>query len=313
MPVNSKEGFYKVKLFINGISRYLEIDDLMPFSKTKNKLLFSSSDDLLINLIEKAIFTLYNCENFTIKSNPAYEIYHLTGWIPEICLFDNMMNKSNLWNRLYTNYSEGNIILCLGTGILKEEKSYLINEHSYSVLEFKEADQKIIKCKNPWGCDIEDGIFWLDWDYIYKNFSYIFIAWNPDTYSFKYSFKSTWENYNSSSKFYDEGYSLEYNPQYLITIPEHKEDFEMRILISRYISQLNNKPRKTISYKLFFYDGYPIIYSTEHLRSLQTPFREVNSDVFIFSGSNQVDQYVLVILKCDDNDEEQTPYFLDVI
>jgi hypothetical protein len=106
-------------------------------------------------------------------------------------------------------------------------------------------------------------------DDIIKHYSYLFIAWNSESYPYKYNITSSWKNYNSASKFYNESYSLEYNPQYIITVPEHKEDFEIRIVLSKYSKTIANKPRKSISYKLFWFEGYPIIYATEHLRTLQ--------------------------------------------
>jgi hypothetical protein len=334
-PTYNKEGYYRLKLFFNGAARLLDIDDLLPYSK--NSPVFTKGDNYWINLIEKAIYMLYNSESFALKSNPSFEIYHLIGWIPEICLLDNMNGKPNLWNRIHTNFNEGNILLCLGTGnkdLHSHEHSSnhtvgkfnIVNDHSYIVLEvFEEMDIKLLKCKNPWGhtiptCihekttneDKENGCFWIEWDNVPKYFSYLFISFNPDIYSYKYTYTSTWKNFTAPSKFYDENYSLEYNPQYVITIPEHKEDFEMRILLTRYSKVLSNKPRKSISYKLYWFEGYPAIYPTESLRTLNNPCREVSSDVFIFSASSQVDQFVLVILKQDHDDEDDTLYTVEL-
>jgi hypothetical protein len=193
-------------------------------------------------------------------------------------------------------------------------------------------DKKIMKCKNPWGHTIptffykftagtseENGVFYVEWEYILEYFNYIFLAWNIEIYPFKYNFVSSW-NYIKSlpQTFYDENISLEYNPQFLITIPEHKDDFEMRIVLTKHISKLDNSntPRKTISFKLFWYEGYPIVYPINTLRSMQNCRREVNSDVFIFEASSQIEHYVLVIIKNDEISEttqQETNFSLDVI
>jgi hypothetical protein len=336
LPMFNKDGNYKLKLFFNGNARVLETDDLFPFHKS-NPMFANGENMYWINLLEKAIFQLYNSESFMLKSNPSYEIYHLIGWIPEIILFDSISNKDNLWYRLLSNYTEGNILLCIGTrnkDFINQElssnytinKSNLVNDHSYAVLEiFEEGELKLIKCKNPWGHTIpniihdktteedkEYGCFWIEWDNIVKHYSYLFIAWNSESYPYKYNITSSWKNYNSASKFYDESYSLEYNPQYIITVPEHKEDFEIRIVLSRYSKTISNKTRKSISYKLFWFEGYPIIYPTEHLRTLQNPCREISSDVFVFSASSQVDQFALVILKQDQEEEDDTTFILEL-
>lgn len=117
-----------------------------------------------------------------------------------------------------------------------------------------------------------------------------------------------------NTPFYDENVNLEYNTQYLITIPEHKDDFEMRILLQKNIRSFEETFKKKISFKLFWYEGFPIVYPIDHLRSLPNNLREVNSDVFIFESSNQLEQYILVILNCDENDTntEEDYFTLDV-
>jgi hypothetical protein len=35
-------------------------------------------------------------------------------------MFDDISNKDNLWQRLHTNFIEGNIMVCLGTSNIKD-------------------------------------------------------------------------------------------------------------------------------------------------------------------------------------------------
>lgn len=368
--ISNINGYYGVKLFFNGCPRYMEVDDHIPYNKITQQEIFSSTPNfydlsIKLKLIEKAIFTLYNGINnftnldpsipkisFSIRSNPSYEIYHLTGWIPEIVMFEDISNKSNLWQRLYSNFTDGNIMVCLGTGTFIDgvkihdnmisSSTNLIQEHSYSVIDVLEvSDKKLMKCKNPWGSttpsiaydvrtiisklknekeeienlkDEENGYFWIEWQDVLEYFLNIFLAWNPQIYPCKYSIVSSWRNSKSSSKFYDENFSLENNAQYLITIPEHSEDFEVRILLTKHVNHLENynKNRKKISFKLFMYEGYPIVYPIDHLRALQNPSREINSDVFIFEASTQLEQYVLVILKNEEKDDEESEVFFSL-
>ena len=106
----------------------MELDDTFPFIKNENfqlksvlsKCNTSQHYEFIINLIEKGIFILYNSSSLQLKSNPAVEIYHLTGWIPEILCFAEITNKANLWQKLLTNFNEGNIMVCLGSGQVKD-------------------------------------------------------------------------------------------------------------------------------------------------------------------------------------------------
>jgi hypothetical protein len=93
----------------------------MPINRQNNLIMFSQCpDEYWVNIVEKAIFMLYGGQSLSLKSNPSYEIYHLTGWIPEVVLFEDISNKSNLWQRLYSNFTDGNIMVCLGTGLIKD-------------------------------------------------------------------------------------------------------------------------------------------------------------------------------------------------
>jgi hypothetical protein len=94
-------------------------------------------------------------------------------------MFDDISNKDNLWQRLHTNFIEGNIMVCLGTSNIKDPKEQvndriviskttsnynidkdLIENLSYSVLEVVElTEKKILKCKNPYGHTIPNNNF----------------------------------------------------------------------------------------------------------------------------------------------------------
>lgn len=42
--------------------------------------------------------------------------------LPECVMFDDISNKDNLWQRLHTNFIEGNIMVCLGTSTVNDPK-----------------------------------------------------------------------------------------------------------------------------------------------------------------------------------------------
>jgi len=174
--------------------------------------------------------------------------------------------------------------------------------------------------------DEDQGLFWIEWEKALEIISYIYLAWNPDIYPYKFKFTSSFnninKNYNKNSHFYDKNYSLEYCPQYIVTIPPHGEDFEIRMLITKHVDKLESNrlglDTKKISYKLFNYEGYMIIYPIDHLRTLNSCSMDVNSDVFIFEATEQEEQYVVVLLDYDDisqlsqKNEKESFYTLEV-
>jgi hypothetical protein len=211
------------------------------------------------------------------------------------------------------------------------------------IREFKSV--RLIKCKNPTGADTtlityvpnesnsftaelqdpvkidpkqktkKESMFWLSWDDVLTHFNYINLCWNPDIYPFKKRVHSKWFNEKDiNDMFCDETYSLENNPQFVITIPPHKEDFEVRIFLQRHIKNYAEAGKKKhLSFKLFSYDGFRIIYPHDNLRSFNYAQREMCSDVFIFENSDQPESYILAILKGDNIDNDPiTSFTLDV-
>lgn len=232
---------------------------------------------------------------------------------------------------------------------LKPDDSLLL-----AVLDIREfKDHKLIKCANPTsgftsftiykpnetnsltGELIEpvklpagttrkiESTFWLSWDDILRYYSQINLCWNPNIYPFKKRIHSYWKNKynppedypNLSGKFLDEKYCVEYCPQFVFTIPPHKDDFEVRIFLQRHMKSFHAKgDNRYVSFKLFSFEGYRIVYPEDNLRSFGYSNREMCSDVFIFENSTQDESYVLAILKGDNLDEsEECQFTLDVL
>ena len=168
-----------------------------------------------------------------------------------------------------------------------------------------------------------ESVFWLEWDDILLCYNQINLWWNPDIYPFKKRIHSYWKNTyspqedypNLSGKFLDEKYSVEYCPQFVFTIPPHKDDFEVRIFLQRHMKSFHGqKDSKYLSFKLFSYEGNRLIYPDDNLRSYHYSTRELWSDVFIFENSTQDESYVLAILKGDNLDNtDEVQFTLDVL
>ena len=82
MPITNPAGRYVVKLFVNGVWRRVEIDDLFPTKSTTRMISASSNKKRLwISLLEKAYLKVHGGYNF-MGSNSCKDIYAFTGWLP---------------------------------------------------------------------------------------------------------------------------------------------------------------------------------------------------------------------------------------
>lgn len=320
-------GKYGVKINCNGAMRFIEIDDYLPFHKTQHIYFGSFSletKDFWSSLFEKAIIKYYGDSYYKIESNSAIETFHLIGYIPQIITINTIPNKDNLWGRLYQNYQEKNLLINLGTNdeLNSSEKANfpLENQHTYSVLAMQETkSQRRLLLRNPWGKsssllkmsnedsqdllsqeDLALGLFYIDWNAAINAFSSIYLSWNPEIYPFQKGFLSKWlKGPINNPKLWNECYSVEFNPQFLLRIPPHNEEFELRVFLERHISNTTAHKgyKNTAGFLLFPYQGERTIFPKDPLKKTAYSANELITDVFIFEKSLQEDLYVLVVLK----------------
>ena len=64
------------------------------------------------------------------------------------------------------------------------------------------------------------------------------LCWDTAIYPFKHeSITNKWYHSGLLKAQDNSEYTLETTPQYIITIPPHKEDFEVRVLLERHMSE----------------------------------------------------------------------------
>jgi calpain-7 len=193
-------------------------------------------------IIEKAILKLYNCRNLQIQSNPSCEIFHLSGWIPEAIKFSEISDKMQLFTKIRQNFEDGNVLLCLG---LNENAFFPVigfrekdNQHMLKVIlaspTLMVKDQKtyseLVTPASTSAIGEDTGVKWLDWiSMIITKFDTLYLSWNPSIYSHRFIFDSVWYKGPKDSLFWNEEYSLEYNPQFLIHLPPHQSNLEVTI------------------------------------------------------------------------------------
>ncbi|GIX61555.1 calpain family cysteine protease domain-containing protein [Babesia caballi] len=176
-----------VKLYFNGSARCVLVDDWIPV-RADGRMLCAHSDnpnECWVTILEKA-FVKLNGGRYTIGgTNPGVDIYHLTGWIPEIltlpataCSPPDSAGSSGsakvkweqVWDVMYAGFSSGSCVVCLGTGEIADAVPYgdgntegisrssgIVSDHAYSVLDIKDVllrgkhRARLLYLKNPWG------------------------------------------------------------------------------------------------------------------------------------------------------------------
>ncbi|GBE58793.1 calpain family cysteine protease domain-containing protein [Babesia ovata] len=176
-----------VKLYFNGIARCVVVDDWVPVRADGRLLCAHSSDrtECWVSILERA-FVKLNGGRYTIRgTNPGIDIYHLTGWIPDIIFLqpsgcvppgvatsaDRSTNKWNdTWDVIYAGFCGGSCVVCLGTSDFADAvpvgqdrpegisvASGIVSDHAYSMLDMKEVQMpnkrriRLMYLKNPWG------------------------------------------------------------------------------------------------------------------------------------------------------------------
>ncbi|CAM9123398.1 unnamed protein product [Ectocarpus sp. 12 AP-2014] len=173
MPVYNPAGKYLVKLTVNGVSRKVVVDDLLP-TGDRGRLLCSASTDkseLWVSIIEKAYLKVNGGYDFP-GSNSGIDLFALTGWLPEQILFeehrppkghtsarraqplDNYETAERVWQRLLSAHRFGDCLITVATSNIAEDEAErlgLVPSHAYAVLDVKEVNgTRLLQVKNPW-------------------------------------------------------------------------------------------------------------------------------------------------------------------
>lgn len=225
----SSHGKYLARLYLNGIPRTLEIDDLLPFSREAGPMFTHTPGSLWISLLEKAWMKVHGGYGYP-GSGASSDFYGLLGWIPEEVyvgkhlLDDDKPDTDDLWTRILRGWKEGVCVLTAATGPNADKGSGLVPSHAYAILDLREgAGERLVKLKNPWrrkrwtgalspsdgeswnaelwqlcGYDLwaaqesDDGIFWIRWGDLIKHFDSIHMNWDPEMFPHKWTGHLRW-------------------------------------------------------------------------------------------------------------------------
>ncbi|KAH8549492.1 hypothetical protein BGW37DRAFT_501400 [Umbelopsis sp. PMI_123] len=269
-PCYNPSGKYMIKLHYN------VVDDLLPVSRDGTLMCtFSTNhEELWAPIIEKAYMKLMGGYDFP-GSNSGIDLYTLTGWIPEhIFVEDKDFVASNVWDRLMGGQKYGDVLVTISTGEMSEESAAergLVPTHAYAVIDIREVNGiRFMQVKNPWShlrwkgpyshmdtkrwnpdlmkalnydpssaMQFDDGIFWIDFDSVCKNFVSIHLNWNPELFMYRWALHIPWYGDVGPKK---DTYNLGYNPQFklVVNVPENKTS-AVWLLMSKHITVTEQK------------------------------------------------------------------------
>lgn len=299
-PIYNPFGKYMVKLHINGVSRKVIIDDLLPVSRYNQLLCSYSSNhgELWISLLEKAYMKVMGGYDFP-GSNSNIDLHALTGWIPErwaIRPGEPDFNEDNLFNVLLTRLHKGDVLVTVATGELSDleaDRTGLVPTHAYAVLDVRRInDERLLQLKNPWShlrwkgnyseldrvhwtnelkkalnydpdsaSQFDNGVFWIDYFSICRFFDVFYLNWNPGLFNYTYCIHQMW---NSGIGPVKDAYNIGDNPQFLLEVKNHVNG-AIWILLTRHITDIADfrQNQEYITVLVYRNDGKRVYYPHE--------------------------------------------------
>ncbi|KAJ5746707.1 hypothetical protein N7520_011889 [Penicillium odoratum] len=219
-PKLSPSGKYIFSFYFNGSFRKVVIDDRLPSSNTARSLHVIDRNNpnfLWPALVEKAYLKIRGGYDFP-GSNSGTDLWVLTGWIPEqVFLHHDDATSDEIWGRLYPSFSNGDVVLTIGTGKLTESEQQglgLVSEHDYAILDMTEVrGRRQFLLKNPWAgaeptvqsrgpvsfdlstlpSPLSPGTFWMDCEQVLQNFENLYLNWSPGQFKYREDIHFTWD------------------------------------------------------------------------------------------------------------------------
>ncbi|KAB0794256.1 hypothetical protein PPYR_13876 [Photinus pyralis] len=274
-PLYNPFGKYMIKLHLNGVTRKIIIDDLLPMNRYGQLLCSYSNNktEFWVSLLEKAYMKVMGGYDFP-GSNSSIDLHALTGWIPERMAIrpkDPDFNKDALFSILSSRLTKGDVLVTVATGDLSDaeaERTGLVPTHAYAVMDVQNVEGvKLLKLKNPWShlrwkgnyseldrrhwtphlqqtlnfdpnsaAQFDNGVFWIDYDSICAFFDVFYMNWNPELFDYTYCLHQSWSAGTGPAK---DMYTIGSNPQFSLDVPGSSSG-AVWILLTRHITAIED-------------------------------------------------------------------------
>lgn len=177
-PIYNESGQYGCRLFLNGTTRKVVVDDQVPVRRD-GKLLCAHSaipKEMWVTLLEKSFVKIMGSSYDMQGSNPGTDVFHLTGWVPEtiplrsefdiVCGGGGTTSEpvsaggrragwDEVFSEAYEGYHSGRCVVCVGTSELVDAApdaearrlghiegvsvtTGLVSRHAYPVLDCRQ-------------------------------------------------------------------------------------------------------------------------------------------------------------------------------
>jgi calpain-7 len=207
------------------------IDDYLPVDSNHQLLCSQTSNkgELWVSLLEKAYLKIMSGYDFP-GSNSNIDLNALTAWIPERLSIHNESNDFQHdveFERMFERFHSGDCLITVSTGELskdKEERTGLVPTHAYACLDIRKfKNKRLFQIKNPWShlrwkgnyseydvtnwtdelraalnydpkmaCNIDNGVFWIDYESLITFFDVIYLNWNPQLFPYTNLYHHKW-------------------------------------------------------------------------------------------------------------------------
>lgn len=274
VPVYNPCGKYMVRLHVNGVSRKVVIDDLLPVDKFGRLLCsFSTKHELWVSVLEKAYMKVMGGYDFP-GSNSGIDLHALTGWIPERQNIGSTeaepnFNADHVFRKMFDHFHKGNLLATVATGQIPQalaEKSGLVPCHAYAVLDVREVQgRRLLLLKNPWShvrwrgryseldggrwtaalqhalgynprsaANFDNGVFWIDYDSVLHHFDVFYFSWRPQLFVSTACFHSVWQAGTGPIR---DNFNIGENPQYKLQVGSPSVVW---LLLTRHITEISD-------------------------------------------------------------------------
>ncbi|WWD16725.1 hypothetical protein CI109_101156 [Kwoniella shandongensis] len=259
-PRRSENGKHVLKFMLNGAWRSVVFDALLPHSRIDNTPLYttslptrssssssasSSSQDTIgtpwVPLVLKGYIKVQGGYSFR-GSNPAPDLYAITGWIPERVGLREGFQREKEWNRIYSAWKRGDVVVSLGTG--ERVCEGLVRLHAYGVVGMREKDgERILDITDPGAT-----AFTMAWDQVCAEFEALHLNWDPNLNPVVATRHWSWPKPVTAG---GESDALISNPQYRLLVSCPPEPLpEIWIMLSQHITS-SDRPLEDIALHVF--------------------------------------------------------------